>query len=225
MKLEIVSPDGILFEGETESVSFPGVAGSFDILPHHAPLIAALKAGTIRFEANGKRQEQTIQSGFVEVKDDILSVCVEYKHTTMNGRLKMRLMGLITFINVAIGVSLGGLLYTIWPEHYFSWYPSIPFFYWVMAMAMTFFLDRVKRKNGDVTVTMYMLVRLCKFTLAFVFLWMYAAFVGQQLKTFGFTLMLFYFIYLGLETYILYLFEKKRMKREKREKDDEYNQR
>ena len=78
-------------------------------------------------------------------------------------------MGLITFINVAIGVSLGGLLYTIWPEHYFSWYPSIPFFYWVMAMAMTFFL--------------------------------------------------------GLETYILYLFEKKRMKREKREKDDEYNQR
>lgn len=78
-------------------------------------------------------------------------------------------MGLITFINVAIGVSLGGLLYTIWPEHYFSWYPSIPFFYWVMAMAMTFFLDRVKRKNGDVTVTMYMLVRLCKFTLAFVF--------------------------------------------------------
>ena len=74
MKLEIVSPDGILFEGETESVSFPGVAG---ILPHHAPLIAALKAGTIRFEANGKRQEQTIQSGFVEVKDDILSVCVE----------------------------------------------------------------------------------------------------------------------------------------------------
>lgn len=120
---------------------------------------------------------------------------------------------------------IGGLLYTIWPEHYFSWYPSIPFFYWVMAMAMTFFLDRVKRKNGDVTVTMYMLVRLCKFTLAFVFLWMYAAFVGQQLKTFGFTLMLFYFIYLGLETYILYLFEKKRMKREKREKDDEYNQR
>ena len=75
MKLEIVSPDGILFEGETESVSFPGVAGSFDTLPHHAPLLAALKACTIRFEANGKRQEQTIQSGFVEVKDDILSVC------------------------------------------------------------------------------------------------------------------------------------------------------
>ena len=27
MRLEIVSPDGILFEGETERVSFPGTAG------------------------------------------------------------------------------------------------------------------------------------------------------------------------------------------------------
>ena len=31
----------------------------------------------------------------------------------MSGRLKIKLFGLITFINVAIGVTLGGLLYTI----------------------------------------------------------------------------------------------------------------
>ena len=37
----------------------------------------------------------------------------------MTGWLSMKLMGLITFINVVIGVTLGGLLYTIWPEHYF----------------------------------------------------------------------------------------------------------
>ena len=224
MKLEIVSPDGILFEGETESVSFPGVA-VHSISCLITPIDSSVEGGYD--PVRGKRQKtrtndtKRIRRGKRRHPIRLRRI----KHTTMNGRLKMRLMGLITFINVAIGVSLGGLLYTIWPEHYFSWYPSIPFFYWVMAMAMTFFLDRVKRKNGDVTVTMYMLVRLCKFTLAFVFLWMYAAFVGQQLKTFGFTLMLFYFIYLGLETYILYLFEKKRMKREKREKDDEYNQR
>ena len=44
----------------------------------------------------------------------------------MTGWLKLKLMGLITFINAAIGVTLGGLLYTIWPDHYFKWYPSIP---------------------------------------------------------------------------------------------------
>lgn len=139
----------------------------------------------------------------------------------MSSRLSLRLMGLITFINAVIGISLGGLLYTIWPEYYFEWFPSIPLFYWVMAMAMTLVLDKAKRKKGDVTVTMYMLVRFCKFTLALVFMWLYASLVGEHLKTFGFTLMLFYFIYLGLETYTIYLFEKKRMKREKQEQDEQ----
>ena len=140
----------------------------------------------------------------------------------MTGWLKFKLMGLITFINVAIGVTLGGLLYTIWPDHYFKWYPSIPIFYWVMAIAMTYILDRNKKKNGDVTITAFMVVRFCKFTLAVVFLWLYAALVRENLRMFGFTLMLFYFIYLGLETYTVYLFEKKRMKREKKENDEQY---
>ena len=140
----------------------------------------------------------------------------------MTGWLKFKLMGLITFINVAIGVTLGGLLYTIWPDHYFKWYPSIPIFYWVMAIAMTYILDRKKKKNGDVTITAFMVVRFCKFTLAVVFLWLYSALVRENLRMFGFTLMLFYFIYLGLETYTVYLFEKKRMKREKKENDEQY---
>ena len=140
----------------------------------------------------------------------------------MTGWLKLKLMGLITFINAAISVTLGGLLYTIWPDHYFKWYPSIPIFYWVMAIVMTYILDRKKRKNGDVTITAFMVVRFCKFTLAVVFLWLYAALVRENLRMFGFTLMLFYFIYLGLETYTVYLFEKKRMKREKKENDEQY---
>lgn len=130
-------------------------------------------------------------------------------------------MALFTFVNAAIGITLGGLLYTIWPEHYFAWYPSIPLFYWFTGMALTYFLDRVKRRKGDVTVTTFMVVRFCKFTLALVFLWLYAAWIGRQLKVFGFTMMLFYFIYLGLETYTIYLFEKKRMKRERKEKDEQ----
>lgn len=128
-------------------------------------------------------------------------------------------MALTTFINAAIGITLGGLLYTIWPEYYFKWYPSIPIFYWLMSLLMAFFLDRVKRKGGDVTIVTYMIVRLCKFTLALIFLWMYAALVGEKLKMFGFTLMIFYFIYITLETYTLYLFEKKRMKSEKNEQN------
>lgn len=77
MKLEIISPDGLLFEGEVQSVSLPGISGSFDVLPRHAPLIAALQEGCIRYTMDGKEQEQSIHTGFVEVKNDTLSVCIE----------------------------------------------------------------------------------------------------------------------------------------------------
>lgn len=81
MELEIISPAGILFKGETDYVSFPGIAGSFDVLPLHAPMIAALEEGVIRYQTKEKetQQEIKIQSGFVEIKDDTLSVCIEEK--------------------------------------------------------------------------------------------------------------------------------------------------
>lgn len=79
MELEIISPKGILFKGETDFVSFPGIAGSFDVLPHHASMIAALKEGAIRYQTKEQKEQQIIkiQSGFVEIKNDILSVCIE----------------------------------------------------------------------------------------------------------------------------------------------------
>ncbi len=138
----------------------------------------------------------------------------------MSGRLKIKLFGLITFINVTIGVSLGGLLYTIWPEHYFTWYPSIPLFYWITALAMVYFLDSVKHHKRNMSITIFMVVRMCRFVLACVYLWMYAALVKENLKAFGFTLMLFYFIYLAMETYTNYLYEKNRLKRLKKEQDE-----
>ena len=79
MELEIISPAGILFKGETDYVSFPGIAGSFDVLPHHASMIAALEEGVIRYQTKEKTEQQEIkiQSRFVEIKNDILSVCIE----------------------------------------------------------------------------------------------------------------------------------------------------
>ena len=58
MKLKIITPEGVLFEGESDAVTFPGMAGSFDVLPHHAPLITALREGVIRYRVEGQEQEQ-----------------------------------------------------------------------------------------------------------------------------------------------------------------------
>ncbi len=77
MDMTIATPEGILFEGKVEKAKFPGMEGEFMVLPKHAPLISALVTGKLTYVQNGEQFEQLIQSGFVEVNKDVISVCVE----------------------------------------------------------------------------------------------------------------------------------------------------
>ena len=45
IKLKIISPEKIIFEGEVDEVLVPGKDGELGILPKHISLLAALKAG------------------------------------------------------------------------------------------------------------------------------------------------------------------------------------
>ena len=77
LNLKIISPEKILFSGEVESVLVPGTVGEFQILKDHAPIISTLEKGRVVYTtANGKRQ-LNIQGGFVEVKRNEISLCVE----------------------------------------------------------------------------------------------------------------------------------------------------
>ena len=48
MKIEIVTPDTTIYEGEVSLVQLPGLDGSFEIMNNHAPMIAALKKGNVK---------------------------------------------------------------------------------------------------------------------------------------------------------------------------------
>ena len=77
LKLRIISPEKMIFEGEVESVTLPGTSGSFTVLNNHAPIITSLEKGKIIYRGTNGSYESMISSGFAEVKDNILSVCVE----------------------------------------------------------------------------------------------------------------------------------------------------
>ena len=77
MDITIATPEGIVFEGQVESVKFPGTLGAFMVLPRHAPLISSLTAGKIVYNSGGEVKDLFIQGGFVEVKNNVISVCVE----------------------------------------------------------------------------------------------------------------------------------------------------
>lgn len=77
LRLTIAAPEGVVFEGEVESVSLPGTLGAFTVLPMHAPLISSLAGGKIVYVRGGQPSELEVSSGFVEVRQDVVAVCVE----------------------------------------------------------------------------------------------------------------------------------------------------
>ena len=78
MYLKVISPEDLLLDVETNMVQFPGWEGSFTVLDGHAPLISSLRQGQIRYwKENGDEESLAVESGFVEVADDEVKVCVD----------------------------------------------------------------------------------------------------------------------------------------------------
>lgn len=77
LNLVIVSPEKTLFKGEVSDATFPGTMGEFMVLPKHAPLLSSLEKGVIKYTTKEGEQLLEITSGFVEVKKNEISVCVE----------------------------------------------------------------------------------------------------------------------------------------------------
>ena len=48
MHLEIISPEAVLLSQEVTSVGVPGMAGSFQVLNNHAPIVSTLGKGTVK---------------------------------------------------------------------------------------------------------------------------------------------------------------------------------
>ena len=79
MNLEILTPEKKLFSGDVYGVQLPGVSGLFEVMEKHAPLVSALKAGKVKVLKDNKSHLAyfTIQSGFVEVIHNKVTVLVE----------------------------------------------------------------------------------------------------------------------------------------------------
>ena len=77
LKLRIIAPDRLVYEGEVEKVTLPGTVGSFTVLNNHAPIISSLDRGKIAYKDKDGLTEVPVRSGFAEVKDNVLSICVE----------------------------------------------------------------------------------------------------------------------------------------------------
>ena len=78
MKVKITKPDSILYEGEARLLQLPGSNGSFEIMHNHAPIISALRKGTIRMVIGDKEEKAIeIRGGVVKASNNEVSLLVQ----------------------------------------------------------------------------------------------------------------------------------------------------
>lgn len=77
LHLDIVTPEKKAFSQPVENVYLPGVDGEFGVLPMHAGLVSALKAGELRYLHNGQVVTLVIGSGFAEITQEKVVVLTD----------------------------------------------------------------------------------------------------------------------------------------------------
>lgn len=77
ISLVILTPEATLMEKPVSKISLPGSKGRFMILKDHAPIISSLEEGDVIFESDGVTEKVNIMSGFVEVNNNVVTVCAE----------------------------------------------------------------------------------------------------------------------------------------------------
>ena len=78
MQLEILTPEHKVYSGNVYGIQLPGIQGSFEILEHHAPMIATHGKGKMKIIKDRNTTElYEITGGFVEVLNNKASVLIE----------------------------------------------------------------------------------------------------------------------------------------------------
>lgn len=75
--LEIISPERVIVSEEVDIVTAPGVEGEFGVLANHAPMVAAIKIGPLRYKVGDREEWLAISGGFCKVSENKITFLVE----------------------------------------------------------------------------------------------------------------------------------------------------
>ena len=74
--IEIVTPDGIAFDGMVESLLVRTDDGDVEILANHADLLAAIDTGRARIIVDGEKKFASVSGGFLSVNAGDVRLCI-----------------------------------------------------------------------------------------------------------------------------------------------------
>ncbi|HET7521797.1 MAG TPA: F0F1 ATP synthase subunit epsilon [Bacillales bacterium] len=77
LQVDIVTPDGKVYDGEVNMVIARTTDGEIGVLPQHMPLVAPLKIGVVRLREEDKTEYAAVGGGFIEVTPDHVTILAE----------------------------------------------------------------------------------------------------------------------------------------------------
>jgi len=77
IRVEIVSQDRMVFEGDADIVIVPGEQGEMGILPNHAPLLSTMQFGILKVRLQEEEEDFAISGGIIEIQPDIITVLAD----------------------------------------------------------------------------------------------------------------------------------------------------
>ena len=76
LKVSLITPDCILWDGPVEEALLSTTTGLMGILPNHAPLLTALEIGPLRLRNENEWLSFAVMGGFATIKDNSLTLIV-----------------------------------------------------------------------------------------------------------------------------------------------------
>jgi F-type H+-transporting ATPase subunit epsilon len=77
LNVTVISPEAVLFEGETDSIVVPAFDGELGILTGHAPMMTLLGKGILRVGKDGTAGRFSVDGGFLQVVENQVRVVTE----------------------------------------------------------------------------------------------------------------------------------------------------
>ena len=77
IKVSIITPEKVAFEGEVQGVSLPSSEGEITILENHLPLVTLLRSGEITLHLDQTKQHMAVHGGFVEVAENHIKLLTD----------------------------------------------------------------------------------------------------------------------------------------------------
>ncbi|MET0785784.1 MAG: F0F1 ATP synthase subunit epsilon [Paenisporosarcina sp.] len=74
IKVNIVTPDGPVYDSEVNMIIANTTSGEIGVLPGHIPMVAPLKVSAIRLKKDNHTDIVAISGGFLEVRPDQVSI-------------------------------------------------------------------------------------------------------------------------------------------------------